>query len=361
MTHHHCNEKGVGKMIARTQCCVLLSVLGVLLFMPAYGTGTSARIPEPECEERKRTSMEKRLRGATMDFMDVLPENWHAEEVTIHFVRIEFHRADVDDALTYGCQPVTGVESFPAHIGFAWIVVMPNETTFSLVDRSAADTTIRSYLNKEVGGVPLNSLDSLSMLVSGPFWRLSRRGELPIGVLVRDTKKVQDFRPDFSAKHVLCSKEDGSIELIVGKAKMFDESATTLCAAAIQVGPALFERSTNVFGPAKLGIGGNSTNRSRRNVLIKVKANDPAHEAEGDLILLSTLFDIASYDAMIASELLVRKLPGRGEIVWAVGLVDDESLSGPVFTMNGRPVLQLTEVSRPTGAIMQFIFDGGKR
>ena len=347
-------------MIARTWCCVLWSILGFLLFMPVYGAGPNDRVPEPECEDRKRASMEKRLKGATIDIMDVLSENWDTGEVAIHFVRIKFHQTDVEDTLTYGCEPATGVGSFPAHTGFAWIVVMPNETTFSLVDRGVSDTTIWSYLDEEIGGAPLNSVDSLVMLVSGPFWRLSRRGELPIGALVRDTKKVQDFRPDFSAKHVLCSKMDGSIELIVGKAKMFDESVTPLCAAAIQVGPALFERSPKALGPAKLGIGSNSTNRSRRNILIKVKANDSARKSEESLILLSTLFDIASYDAMVASKLLVRKLPSRGEIVWAVGLVDDESLSGPVFIMNGRPVLQLTEASRPTGAIMQFTFDGGE-
>lgn len=70
---------------------------------------------------------------------------------------------------------------------------------------------------------------------------------------------------------------------------------------------------------------------------------------------------------MVASELLVRKLSNEGtlagevEIVWAVGLVDDESLSGPILTGEGKPTLELSEVNRPTGAIMQFIFDRGER
>lgn len=203
------------------------------------------------------------------------------------------------------------------------------------------------------------------------FWKLSRRGEVPIGTLVKNNVVEHDFRANFSARYVLCSTKSGSVALLDGKVGMFGDLGSESggeCTAAVQVGPALFERlPDSPRGDAKLGIGADSRNRSRRNILIKVNADAEGDESGARLVLLSTLFDIASYDAMVASDLLVRKLSnegglaGEGKIVWAVGLVDDESLSGPILTMDGRPILELSEVNRPTGAIMQFVFNGSEK
>ena len=321
-----------------------------LPIVPVYGAIASDTV----CEERKRASMEQRLDDTAIEFIKSPTASWETREVTIDFVRLQFGQTRMKDvALTFGCKVVEEEISFPHYAGFGWVVAMPDDATFSLVDRSISDTTIRSYLDEERGKAS-NSVDALRMLVSGPFWRLGRHGEVPIGALVRDGKFEENYRDNFSARHVLCATE-GGVELM--DRKMF-EAQKAKCSFAFQLGPALFERSTS--GRAKLGIGSNSMNRSRRNILIKVDADGSVAGADGSLILLSTLFDIAVYDAMIASELLVRKLPNGGEIAWAVGLVDDESLSGPVLTMRGR-VLELAEAGRPTGAIMQLIFDGDER
>lgn len=349
-------------MLARTQRFLLRNVLSLVLFIPAYGAsdaGQNSPIAEPECEERKRASMEMRLSGTAIHVVEGLPLNRYTEEIGIVLVQIDFGHIHAEGTrITYGCKPVEVGEYTPAYAGFAWAVVMPHMATFSLIDPRddwSGDTTIHSYLDRE-GSRSGSSVSALRMLVSGPFWRLGRGGEVPIGALVIDHKERQKFRTNFSARYVLCSKKEGGIELMVGS-KWLEEPALKECAAAIQVGPALFESDN---GYAKLGIGADSRNRSRRNVLIKVESDAPGERSGGSLVLLSTLFDIASYDAMVASEALVRKISHEGKIVWAVGLVDDESLSGPILTMDGRPTLELTEGSRPTGAIMQFIFDEGE-
>jgi len=345
-------------MEARTCYRLLWSALLLALVHGAYADD---QVPEPDCEERKRASMERRIVDTTIDLIDVLPKKWDNKAVTVNFMHIEFVHTNVDgQTLTYGCEPTKGHDSFPAYAGFGWMVLMPSKTSFSLLGRpSRADTTIRSYLEEEIGDLKKqNGASNLRVLVSGPFWKLSRDGEVPIGALVRDNNTEQDFRANFSAKYVLCSTTDGRVNLRDGKVGMFENSTAPSCAAAIQVGPALFERSDDPHGYAKIGIGADSRNRSRRNILIRVSGDAPSSESGGSLILLSTLFDIATYDAMVASERLVRKLSDEGKVVWAVGLVDDESLSGPILTMNGGPTLELTETSRPTGAIMQFIFNG---
>lgn len=377
-------------MAAKAWFCVLWSAIAALLFEPVYGADSNDRVPEPECEERKRTAMEGRGSGTTIDFIEALPKKWDRESATIDFMHIEFGHASVDDqTLTYDCESSERHGFFPAYAGFAWMILMPSKAGFSLVVHSSIDTTIRSYLEEELDA-GADQIEALGVLVSGPFWKLGRGGEVPIGALVRGGVIEQDFRPNFSAKYVLCSTKNGSVHLLDGKVGMFEDDGRSQlpheghrgdlrrlstsedeagCTAAIQVGPALFERwpDGRPRGEAKLGIGADSRNRSRRNVLIKVAV--PNHEPGGRLILLSTLFDIASYDAMVVSELLVRKLSEEGtlnseeRIVWAVGLVDDESLSGPILTMttmDGRQTLELSEVTRPTGAIMQFTVDGSE-
>lgn len=352
-------------MLARIRHCVIWNILCLFCLIPANGADKKAATPYlGECEERKRELMEVRLGSTMMNVIEGLPANWDTEEVAINLLQIEFsHMLAEETMLTYGCEPAKVGRFTPGYSGFAWAVSMPITTTFSLIhprDHRITDTTIRSYLDEESADSS-NDVDALRMLVSGPFWRLGRSGEVPIGALVSKGVKRQDFRPNFSARYVLCSTPDMGLDLTTGSARMFEGPQARKCDAAIQVGPAQFEPpdpSANDEN-AKLGIGANSMNRSRRNVLIKVKASARNGTPKGSLILLSTLFDIASYDAMIASELVVRKLSGDGRIVWAVGLVDDESLSGPVLTIRGRPALELVEANRPTGAIMQFIFNGG--
>ena len=374
-------------MAAKAWFCMLWSAAAALLFEPVYGADANDQVPEPECEERKRAAMKERGRGMAIDFIEALPKKWDQESAKINFMHIEFGHANVDDqTLTYGCEPSERHGFFPAYSGFSWMVLMPSKTSFSLVEHGRIDTTIRSYLEEELGERE-SGMEALRVLVSGPFWKLGRGGEVPIGALVRGGVTEQDFRPNFSAKYVLCSTKSGSVHLLDGKVGMFENrerghdgrqsdfrglSASVddaECAAAIQVGPALFERwpDGRPRGEAKLGIGADARNRSRRNVLIKVAT--PNRESEGRLILLSTLFDVASYDAMVVSKLLVQKLSNEGtltgeeRIVWAVGLVDDESLSGPILTMTaveGRQTLELSEVTRPTGAIMQFVVDGSE-
>jgi len=383
-------------MAARVWCCVLWSAVTALLFVPAHGAGAAEEVQEPECEKQKRASMDERV--TTIDFIDALPKRWRNEAVTINFMHIEFGRFDPAKLeippLTYGCKSAELSDVLPAYGGFAWMVLMPNQAGFSLVGPGRVDTSIRSYLEERADRVDRpDDVSGFRVLVSGPFWKLSRRGEIPIGALIRDGVVEEDFRTNFSARYVLCSEVGRGIDLIErctptgstiasycrqgidgDEVEVFKSLSDLPCAAAIQVGPALLESSgahehvaLRTEGRAKLGIGVNSMNRSRRNILISVKETAPNREAAERLVLLSTLFDIASYDAMVASELLVRRLSEEGtlasggSIVWAVGLVDDESLSGPILTMDGRPTLELSEVDRPTGAIMQFVFDGSER
>lgn len=370
-------------MAARVWCCVLWIVVALFLFMPVHGAEASGEVLEPECENRKRASMRDRAATTTIDFIDALPKEWdNKKAVTVNFMHVEFGELDSANIeggpLTYGCEAAELDGTFPSYGGFAWALLMPNQTGFSLIEPGRIDTSIRSYLEERASGVyGLGDVDTFRVLVSGPFWKLSRRGEIPIGALIEDGVAKQDFRTNFSAKYVLCSKKGGGVELMGGKVGGKVEAVENLddlsCAAAIQVGPALLERSRahehselRTQGRAKLGIGVNSRNRSRRNILIGVKADAPTRGASEHLVLFSTLFDIASYDAMVASEVLTRKLSDEGTLVgkvsiaWAVGLVDDESLSGPILTMEGR-TLELSEVNRPTGAIMQFVFNGSER
>ena len=368
-------------MAARVWCCVLWSAVAALLLVPVHGAEASGEVLEPECEKQKRASMEDRATATTIDFIDALPKEWDNKAVTVNFMHIEFgelESASIEGGpLTYGCERAELGGTFPSYGGFAWALLMPNQTGFSLIVPGRGDTSIRSYLEKRAGGTGgPEDVDAFRVLVSGPFWKLSRRGEIPIGALIEDGVTKQDFRTNFSAKYVLCSKEGGGVELmggkIAGKVEAVENLDALSCTAAIQVGPALLERSRahehaglRTQGQAKLGIGVNSRNRSRRNILISVKTDAPTRMASERLVLLSTLFDIASYDAMVASEVLARKLSdegtlaGEGSVAWAVGLVDDESLSGPILAMEGR-TLELSEVNRPTGAIMQFVFNGSE-
>ena len=368
-------------MAAKVLCCVLWSAVAALLFVPVHGADATGQVLEPECEKQKRASMKDRAAATTIDFIDAFPKEWDHEAVMVNFMHIEFGKLDLANVesgpLTYGCERAELDGAFPSYGGFAWALLMPSQSSFSLIGPGRADTSILSYLEKRADGTG-NAMDVnvLRVLVSGPFWKLSRRGEIPIGALIEDGVTKQDFRTNFSAKYVLCSKEGGGVELMGGKIAGKVESVENLdalsCTAAIQVGPALLERSRahehaelRTQGQAKLGIGVNSRNRSRRNILISVKTDAPTHMASERLVLLSTLFDVASYDAMVASEVLARKLSeegmlaGEGSVAWAVGLVDDESLSGPILAMEGR-TLELSEVNRPTGAIMQFVFNGSE-
>lgn len=167
-------------MVGRIWFCVLWSAIAALLFEPAFCAEASDQVAEPECERRKRASMKGR--GATIDFIDAFPKKWDLKTVTVNFMRIEFDHANVnDDTLTYACRHAERQGSFPAYAGFAWMILMPSETEFSLAGPSRVDTTIRSYL--EEIGEDQNGTDDLRVLVSGPFWKLSRRGEVPIGDL----------------------------------------------------------------------------------------------------------------------------------------------------------------------------------
>lgn len=265
-------------------CCVLWSALAALLFVPVHGADANRQVAEPECEERKRASMEERVGGTTIEIVDALPKKWDRTSAIVNFMHIEFGHTSVDEhSLTYGCRPAERHGSSPAYAGFAWMVLMPGKTGFSLVGPGRIDTTIRSYLEEEIGEEQ-NDRGAFRVLVSGPFWKLSRHGDVPIGALIKDNVVEQDFRPNFSAKYVLCSTKGGSVALLDGEVGMFDDSASAdvpECAAAFQVGPALFEHSNDPRGDAKLGIGEDSRNRSRRNILIKVQADAGGGESGG--------------------------------------------------------------------------------
>ena len=296
------------------------------------------------------------IRERAMDVKTVYTlRNLH-DDVEVHIVKILIQPTVNERVRTYGCKNV-GRISYPGYGGFAWLMVLPGKSTFSVVeDKSGSffrDTAIQTQIasRKRPNG-------ELAVLVSGPFWKLGQRGEVPIGALVVAGELRQSYREGFSARYVLCSRE-GGVDLIdpeyarlLVKNESASEHGTLGCSAAIQVGPAFIERAHD---GTRLGIGGDSMNASRRNILVYTAPSLERNAEDTHLLLLSTSFDVGTYDAMVIVHAILDVLDDDvGKVAWAVGLVDDESLSGPAIVRRGRPPIYLAETARPTGAILHF-------
>lgn len=57
---------------------------------------------------------------------------------------------------------------------------------------------------------------------------------------------------------------------------------------------------------------------------------------------------------MVLIEAIVNELVGEKSIEWAVGLTDDDSLSGPTILLNDRSEYNLVPTDSPVGALVVF-------
>lgn len=322
----------------------------IFSFCLAYAGGRS-----DECLQNQYEAMELRKGAMSITGTKVATSDL-GSHIDLYSVDFQVEHQEVRNVLTYSCKNA-GSGSYPAYRGFAWLVVMPATSTFSIVDHQTdgffRDTTIEAIVEKESD---LLQADDVVVLVSGPFWKLGQRGEMPIGAIVVDREVRNSYLTGFSAKYVLCSTSSG-VGLLApsGEETTIKKEELTECSAAVQVGPAFVEKRGEGTVP---GIGGNSMNTARRNILVRTSGVDGdgiADESGGHILLFSTMFDIGVYDAMAAIYRALDVLGGETQrIAWAVGLVDDESLGGPVIVNGRATTIHLAETSRPTGAILRI-------
>ena len=287
-------------------------------------------------------------------------------------------------ATDYHCERKEELE-YPQRSGVGWLVEIPSDAyaEIFLVSDGVADAVAGSEDRFEKDGRYLYDKDNrreyridstldflieaqdillppingrqLRLAVSGPYWRAAEWGEEVIGYL-RTTKngRVSDQRyVNYSARHILCIR-NGAVSLISAPMDMsgrdlasnLSEQAEN-CSDAVQIGPNYFEKSGSKIRP---GIGGLSRREERRNILVKIVDRN----SEEKLFLWSTVGPINPFDAMVVIDKLSRNWGNETTINWAVGLVDDELLSGPVVFDGNSGILALTDTDIRSGGFLLF-------
>lgn len=69
---------------------------------------------------------------------------------------------------------------------------------------------------------------------------------------------------------------------------------------------------------------------------------------------------VSPFDAMVVIEVVAEELAGKDTVLWAVGLQDDEFVSGPLLFGRGRRPMALAATDVPTGAVL-VVFDAAAR
>ncbi len=270
----------------------------------------------------------------------------------VSLVRFVFPEIEIA-AVSYSCGSRRTV-TFPAHSGLAWLITIPSGTMVSVGLSDTVHSRPRSAASLLDSFLAANSeVERPRIVLSGPFWKLGRFREEPIGLIVDQGTLHQGFESDFSATQVLCAdNSDHTLSLLEQPNQgNIEQDALAKCSAAIQVGPAFFEVGAKA---GRVGIGGTSAFESRRNLIAQF--DQPAHSSTGSrqTVLISTLTDISAFDTMVLIDAVAAQLFDGSAVRWAAGLVDDESLLGPIILSPGEPPLRLTQTNRPAGAILIF-------
>ena len=291
-------------------------------------------------------------------------------------------------ASTYRCKKSRMVD-YREHRGISWIVDVSDYKRVGILDvRGALSDYARRnperyqvrhnfFVDVESGSeIPISSTidfvkanlvhffpDSDTQppraIVSGPYWKTSEYGEEVIGLF----KKVGDgsdlsqgYHVNFRARHILCTMDTG-LDLISppiaeppyeGDAlKREMERQTEKCSSAIQIGPAYFERNEQMN---KTGIAGLSLSEAARNILIRAVGNDKSEKT----FLWTIKSRISPFDAMVLIEAIADELVGEKSIAWAVGLTDDDFLSGPTILLDDGSEYDLAPTDSSVGALLVF-------
>ena len=296
---------------------------------------------------------QKNLRTANVTIQRLTSDlDYRPISEAISLIRFEY-RELILDAVSYDCRSTKSVV-LPSHIGLAWLITIPQGTEIT------TEMPERGHPSHGFVGASLEDLLAADqaeqrprLILSGPFWRVGRYHEEPIGIFVKQGELVASFKSGFSAAHVLCVGQDKQTVSLLGPREHgdIDQDAVAQCSSAIQVGPAFFENSHE---RGRVGIGATSTYESRRNVLALLENLDQRSTHSRKLVLLSTITEIGAFDAMVLVDTVADQLYGSSAVRWAIGLVDDESLLGPILLAPEQPPLRLTQTNRPFGAALIF-------
>jgi len=206
--------------------------------------------------------------------------------------------------------------------------------------------------------------DEFRLVLSGPFWRQEDFGEVPIGLIKSRNGGLQQRYVDFVARHILCFRSEGlslidrgvvsnfvPVQEINGDARQravtaeMESRVAQECGAAIQVGPTLWEPQADGSAPQP-GISGLSMREGRRNVIFSL-----AGPRGPRTFMISSISSVGSFDTMALVQGLAQVIEPEGSVEWAVGMQDEQYLSGPVLVEDGT-VHRLTDTDVPTGALV---------
>jgi hypothetical protein len=306
----------------------------------------------------------------------------------LRLVSFAFDRSE-GRAATYGGRDL-GEATFPAIGGFAWLYRLGPDLVGDVVqirqmlDAVAASDRDRYYVTPDIfldveEGVefeiettirfliengelfPEAGLDRVRVVFSGPFWRQQEYGEEALGLIKTRGEGQRQGYVDFSARHVLCMGERG-VDLIdadlvaherqAAEAELviaMESEVRTRCEAAVQIGPTFIERRRGGEGSLRYGISSASRRPAARNLVMAVAGPDGARE----VFVVTTTSSIGSFDMMIVLEQIAALTLEGGEIVWAVGIQDEDQMSGPLILSDGRAT-SINSIDRPTGALIVF-------
>ena len=292
-------------------------------------------------------------------------------------------------AVTYSGRDV-GVLDYPAIGGFAWLVRLDPDWQGDVYQ-------VRQVLNQRAGAEPGRYLmtpdvlldveegielriksrirffaehrdlfpdsERVRLVISAPFWKQEEYGEAPLGLIKTRTGGQQQGYLDFSARHLLCFGDRGTdlidadwmLDRLGGEASTaemtiaMEREVRSRCEAAVQVGPTFIERRRGSETNLQYGISGASIREAARNIFMAVAGTDGSSET----YIVSTPSSIGSFDMMVVLDRIAAlALDGR-EILWAVGIQDEELLSGPLILENGRAI-SLNSIDNPAGALVVF-------
>ena len=318
------------------------------------------------------------------------PVHWAHVKLTIAF----FDAIEIEST-TYSCDKSRNA-NHPGYVTYGWLTEVPVNSPAEFLSiphavRSLATKNPRRYEVRRNTWIDLetNSVVSVEptidfllehgralvpdvwwgrvgLIVSAPYWKVTETGPAAIGFLKLEgagrggVGEVRQNYVNFSGRHILCARRNGGIDLISpettetlagGPAQAMEKKAAE-CSSAVQVGPAYFELGDE--GDArrnKTGIAGLSLEKARRNILFRTRST-----GSEKMFLWTSVGALSPFDAMVLVELLADQVVAENSVVWAVGLQDDEFISGPLLFSDRGRAAALADTDVPTGAVL-VIFD----
>ncbi len=341
-----------------------------------------------QCDESCRADLRREQAEARRAAFDVDAFGVQDLGGDLQIVSYGFERSR-NRAMTYSGRDV-GILDYPASGGFVWLLRIDPDLqgdvfqVRDVLDKAARREPNRYLVTPDVlldidKGIELriNSTirffaenrdrfpggESVRVVLSGPFWRQEEYGEDALGLVKNRRDGLVQGWLDFSARHVLCFPESG-VDLIdadlvsdrldgeILPAELtvaMEREVRSRCEAAIQVGPTFIERRRQRETGLQYGISGASVREAARNIVMAV-----AREGGGsDVFVVTTMSSISSFDMMVVLERIAALAFGEREILWAVGIQDEELLSGPLMIRDGRAI-SLNSIDNPAGALVVF-------